>query len=59
MNKVRMLVLTALAAATVGIGALAAVPPASAATATPTTSAGSSLDRPRICFEFGPWKYCI
>ena len=59
MNKPKMLVLTALAAATLGVGALVSAPLASAATATTTTTASSSLKRPRICFVFGPWKYCI
>ena len=59
MNKLKVLAVTALAAATVTVGALAATPPASAATATTKASAGSSLERPRICFVFGPWKYCI
>ena len=57
MNRVKMLVLTGLAAAMVGTGALAATQAASAATATTTTAASSSL--PKICFVFGPWKYCI
>jgi len=59
MNKLKLLALAALAAATVGTGALAGPAPASAATATTTTSATRSLERPRICFVFGPWKYCI
>jgi hypothetical protein len=50
MNKLRMLVLTGLAAAMVGTGALAAAPSASAAAATTTPSASASLDRPKICF---------
>jgi hypothetical protein len=61
MNKLKMLVVTGLTAATIGTGALAAAPSASAAAATATTTAqtSASVDRPRICFQLGPWIYCI
>jgi len=73
MNKLKMLVVAVLAAATVGTSAFAAAPSASAASATtmkskgesalrsPASSTSASLaqERPKICFVFGPWKYCI
>jgi hypothetical protein len=70
MNKLKLLVLAVLAAAVVGTGALAAAPSASAAGATTTKSGKSAAnatratsasleERPKICFIFGPWKYCI
>jgi hypothetical protein len=59
MNKIKMLTLATLGAATVATGALAGPRVASAATATSATSASSNLERPKICFVFGPWKYCI
>jgi hypothetical protein len=64
MNKLRMLVLTVLGAATGGIGALDAVPSASAAApkqpqAAKKVAVASTAERPQICFYLGPWKYCI
>jgi hypothetical protein len=60
MNKLKMLVLAALAAATVGTGALAAAQSASAAAPKQQRAkVASTAERPKICFVFGPWKYCI
>ena len=59
MTKFKLLALAALVSATVGTGALAGPQSASAATATSRTSVSDTSERPKICFVFGPWKYCI
>lgn len=60
MHRIKMLALTALVAATIGTGAaFTGAPSASAATATTTATVADSSERPKICFVFGPWKYCI
>jgi hypothetical protein len=64
MNKLKMFALTALAAATVGTGALAAAPSASAAApkqphAAKKVAVASTAERPKLCFYLILYKYCI
>jgi hypothetical protein len=64
MNKLKMLVLAALAAATVAVGALAAAPSASAAApkqpqASKKVAVASTAERPKLCFYLILYKYCI
>jgi invasion protein IalB len=62
MNGLEILTVTALAAVTVGTGALAAAPSASAAHSLQpqrTAKIASTAEWPKICFKFGPWTYCI